>query len=85
MNRANRKTKEIQRLRGVTHQSMTIKLYDRLVNIQDTVDSKDWNTTYAIESWLLASKIADPDTYHIAFKILRLAAQIVKKTKRTEK
>lgn len=82
INRADRKTKEVQRLRGIPHRSMTIKLYDRLVNIQDTVQSKDWNITYAIESWLLASEVADADTYHIAVKILRLAAQIVEKAKK---
>jgi len=82
MNRKMRKDAEVKRLLGISHRGMTIKLYDRLVNIQDMVDSKDWNMTYAVESWVLGSKIADPDTYHIVVKILRLAAKIAEKAKK---
>jgi len=82
MNRKMRKDAELKRLLGICPRSLTIKLYDRFVNIRDTVESKDWNITYAVESWLLASKIADPDTYHIAIKIMRLATKIAQKAKK---
>lgn len=82
MNREARKEAEVKRLLETSHWSKTIKLYDRLVNIQDMVSDKDWNMTYAKESWLLASELARPDTYHIAVKILRLAAKIIQKAKK---
>jgi len=81
-NRKVRKKLEMTRLSLTDPRTKTIKLYDRLVNIQDMVADEDWNITYAKESWVLASALAVPETYHIAAKIMRLAAQIVKKAKK---
>lgn len=75
-NRAKRKDAELKRLCGIRDRSKTLKLYDRWVNLTDLIADRDFNVTYARESWDMAYHLSDPDNLYIAVKVLVLAAEV---------
>ncbi len=83
LNRAKRKAKELNRLRGTQDRSKTLKLYDRWVNLTDSLADRDFNVTYARESWDMAYHLSDPENFYIAIKVLILAAEIRDKARKS--
>ncbi len=75
-NRAKRKELELERQTVIRNRSKCLKLYDRLVNLDDLIESEDWNMPYARESWDLGVCLSYMDNFYIAIKVLQRAAYI---------
>jgi hypothetical protein len=79
-NRAERKRAELSRLKLISDRGMVLKLYDRHANLCDMIESKDWNKTYALETWNMAYELsavlAREDRLDLIIKVLTCASQI---------
>jgi (p)ppGpp synthase/HD superfamily hydrolase len=91
LNRRARKAKEFERLSRVTDAAKTIKLYDRIDNLESwfdipghglypedrwTPDQKGFGRVYAQESWDLMVALAQPEFAHITVHLGELAARL---------
>ena len=80
MNRQDRKDKELERLLCISDRGRTIKLYDRLCNLEDTIRAAKaapkFTSLFARESWDLAFALATPDNGHVSGRVMTLAAQL---------
>ena len=81
-NRAKRKERELKRLIGISDRSKTLKLYDRLINLEDSIADEDWNKTYAQESWNIGNSLNTIENAHVAIKVLTLAIAIQERCKK---
>ena len=80
LNRAQRKQREINRLKGISDRGKIIKLYDRLANLEDTIRcaavTKKFTVLFAQESWDLAFALASHDNAYISSRVMSLAYQL---------
>lgn len=80
LNREKRKKKEIDRLVLISDRGRTIKLYDRLANLEDTIEGANvapkFTKMFAKESWDLGFYLSDPTNYYIASQVMTLAAKL---------
>lgn len=81
-NRRKRKDNELLRLSLISERGRTLKLYDREINLQDSISDGDFNKGYAQESWSLAFHLSGSETYNQAVKVMALAAAIRDKCKK---
>lgn len=79
-NREKRKDKEVERLMGISDRGRTIKLYDRLANLEDTIEGANvapkFTKMFAKESWDLGFYISNPENTYIAAQVMTLAAKL---------
>lgn len=73
-NRRERKALELKRLCGISDRGKHLKLYDRNLNLDDTIAEADWNMTYAQESWDIGFHLASVDNNHVAAQVMAKAA-----------
>jgi (p)ppGpp synthase/HD superfamily hydrolase len=74
LNRAQRKGHEVQRLTQISERGKVIKLYDRLVNLTDAINSNTPKFTpqYASESWNLVMALINSNNEHVAEQVISL-------------
>lgn len=79
-NRAKRKEMEIKRLLNIDDCFRTIKLYDCLCNLEDTIRCANvhpkFTRLFAKESWDLAYALATPENHHVSGLVMVLATQL---------
>lgn len=79
-NRKKRKEYEIKRLLDISDSSRTIKLYDRLCNLEDTIRCSNahpkFTRLFAKESWDLAYALATPENQRVSGLVMVLATQL---------
>ena len=79
-NRQHRHTVEVNRLTGVPETIKIIKLYDRLANLEDCLQTVDkmggFAKKYAEESWTLADKLYTEHNAYLAHQVLTLAQDL---------
>lgn len=76
MNRRERKDAELKRMSKISDRGKVLKLYDRRANLYDMIESEDWNSTYAEESWIMAFRLATDESYEIAKEVASLAVRL---------
>ena len=82
LNRRQRKEKELERQKKIYDRSKRLKLWDRYANLQDMLEVGDHNRTYARESWDMGFHLSDPNNFHVAIKVLTLAATMRDKSQK---
>lgn len=79
-NREKRKEHEIKRLLDISDCSRTIKLYDRLCNLEDTIRCSNahpkFTRLFAKESWDLSYALATPENHRVSGLVMVLATQL---------
>jgi len=76
LNRRQRKDKERKRLAKTPARSQLLKLYDREINLEDSIRDGACNLNYARESWQLASALSNIENAYQACRVFTLAMQL---------
>ena len=86
LNRAQRKAAELERLENTSDRNRTIKLYDRLCNLEDMIREveadRGFARLYAQESWELALALSTVENQYVSNRVFELAAELRDLTKR---